>query len=168
MPDLFIPSDTGGITSYFNNVTRNSNILYLYALKYSDTNYDKLSSFQTYQELHAYLQQQPLLTDFTDFAASQGVKKRPTLINISAKLIETHIQSYIVRNFFDDKGFYPIFFKDDETIRQAVKVIQEGKSTPPVDNLSNKDISAGCVNTTTAPTRRYGLMKERIRENHTA
>ncbi|MDR1555427.1 MAG: S41 family peptidase [Tannerellaceae bacterium] len=170
MPDLFIPSDTSGITSYFNNVARNSNILYLYALKYSDANYDKLSSFRTYQELHAYLQQQPLLTDFTDFAAEQGVKKRPVLIDISARLIETHIQSYIVRNFFDENGFYPIFFKDDETIRRAVKVIKEGKSTPSPDNLSDKGISE-CMEEAGAspsPVRRYGLMKERIRENHTA
>jgi carboxyl-terminal processing protease len=167
MPDLFIPSDTSGITSYFNSVTRSSNILYLYTLRYSDANYDKLSSFRTYLELSAYLQQQPLLSDFTDFAANLGVKKRPALIDISAKLIETHIQAYIIRNFFDEGGFYPIFFKDDATIRQAVKVIKEGKSTPSVDSLSDKDVSAGCTNTS-SPTRRYGLVKERVRKNHTA
>jgi carboxyl-terminal processing protease len=164
MPDLFIPSDTSGITSYFNNITKNSNLLYLYTLEYSDANYEKLASFQTHQELYNYLLQQPLLPDFTDFAAAHGVKKRPVLIDISAKLIETHLHAYIVRNFFDENGFYPVFFKDDETIRQAVRMIKEGKSIPTLNALSDKGIS-DCVNT--SPSRRYGLQRERIRESHT-
>ena len=60
MPDIFIPRDTSGVTSYFSNVV-NSGMLNLYALEYSDRNYDKLASFKTYQDLHKYLQQQPLL-----------------------------------------------------------------------------------------------------------
>jgi carboxyl-terminal processing protease len=70
-----------------------------------------------------------------------------------------------VRNFFDDNGFYPVFFKDDETINQAIKVIKNGKSTPTTDNISETGIS-GCTNNP-SPVRRYGLMRERIRENHT-
>jgi carboxyl-terminal processing protease len=165
MPDLFIPSDTSGITSYFNSVARNgNNILYLYTLKYSDMNYDKLSSFQTYQELYNYLQQCPLLSDFTDFAAKQDVKKRPVLIDISARLIETHLYAYITRNFFDDNGFYPIFFRDDKTIHQAVKAIKEGRSVPSMSALSGQGLSE-CTN---APSRRYGLTKERIQGNYTS
>ncbi|MDR1644338.1 MAG: S41 family peptidase [Tannerellaceae bacterium] len=142
MPDLFVPSDTSGITSYFNSVTRNSNILYLYALEYSDTNYERLSSsFPTYRELYTYLQQSNLLADFTDFAAGQGIKKRPLLIDISARLIETHLYAYITRNFFDENGFYPIFFRDDEPIRQAVKAIKEGKTTPSVNSLPGEKLS---------------------------
>jgi carboxyl-terminal processing protease len=130
MPDIFIPGDTSGVTSYFNSVTRGSNILYIYTLEYSDAHYEKLSSFRTYQELYGYLQQCPLLSDFTDFAASRGINKRPVLIGISAGLIETHLYAYIIRNFFDDNGFYPIFYKDDESIHQALRVIKEGKSRP--------------------------------------
>ncbi|MDR1356404.1 MAG: S41 family peptidase [Tannerellaceae bacterium] len=163
MPDIFIPSDTSGITSYFNNITRNTNVLYLYALEYSDSNYDKLSSFQTWQELYSYLRQQQLLPRLTDFAASHGVKKRPGLIEISAGLIETHMLSYIVRNFFDENGFYPIFFKDDETILRAVQIIKQGKSTPSLDSIPGKSISE-CTNNS-SPMRRYGLMRERVQGN---
>ncbi|MDR1937452.1 MAG: S41 family peptidase [Tannerellaceae bacterium] len=139
MPDLFIPSDTSGITSYFNNIV-NKGILNLYAMEYSDMNFDKLSSFQSSQDLYAYLQQQPLLSEFTDFAVTQGVKKRPTLIDISARLIETYLHGYILRNFFGENGSYPVFFKNDKTIEQAVKVIQEGKSVPSLDKLVDKGV----------------------------
>jgi carboxyl-terminal processing protease len=136
MPDIFIPSDTSGVTSYFNNITRNSGVLYLYVLEYSDRNFDKLSSFKTYQDLYRYLEQQPLLSDFTNFAAEKGIKKRPALIDISAKLIETHLMAYISRNFFDEAGFYPVFYKDDVTILRAIQVIKDGKSIPDPDTES--------------------------------
>ncbi len=129
MPDIFIPRDTSGITSYFSNVI-NSGVLYLFTLEYSDRHQDKLSSFKTWEELYAYLRQQPLLSEFVDFAASKGIKRRPTLINISASLIENQLQAYIVRNFFDEEGFYPIFLKDDTTLLRAIEILKEGKSVP--------------------------------------
>jgi carboxyl-terminal processing protease len=166
MPDLFIPSDTSGITSYFNQITRSSNVLYLYTLEYSDRNYNKLSSFHTWQELCGYLDQEPILSDFTDFAAAHGIKKRPFLIDISAELIKTHLYAYISRNFFEDNGFYPIFYKDDKTVLQAIKMIREGKSVPTLDKSVGKAIS-GCM-MPHAPLQRYALIRERVRGNHNA
>ena len=84
MPDIFIPRDTSGVTSYYSNVV-NSGVLYLYALEYSDRHREKLGSFKTWEELYNYLQQQPLLSDFVNFAATKGIKRRPTLINISGR-----------------------------------------------------------------------------------
>lgn len=158
MPDIFIPSDTSGVTSYFNSVARTT--LNLYTMLYSDEHFEKLSSFKTYQELYNYLQTQPLLEDFTDFAAEQGIKKRPTLIAISAKLIESQLYAYIVRNFFDEAGFFPIYYKDDPTLLRAIQVIKEGKSVPTLDSLSEKSISE-CA----SPLRRYSLSKERVHEH---
>ena len=129
MPDIFIPRDTSGVTSYFSNVI-NSGVLNLFTLEYSDNNREKLSSFKTYQELYNYLKKQPLLDKFTNYAVSKGIRKRVTLINISAKLIENQLHSYILRNFFNDEGFYPIFLKDDVTLLKAVEVIEQGKSMP--------------------------------------
>ena len=89
-----------------------------------------MNQFKNYQELHQYLQQQPLLPDFINYASRKGIKRRPSLINISGKLIEKQLQAYIVRNFFDDAGFYPIFQNDDTTLKQAIKVLKEGKAFP--------------------------------------
>ena len=165
MPDIFIPRDTSGVTSYFSNVV-NSGMLNLYALEYSDRNYDKLASFKTYQDLHKYLQQQPLLSDFTNYAAAKGIKKRPHLINISGKLIEKQIQAYIVRNFFDEAGFYPIFQNDDITLKRAVKVLNEGKSFPTLENKNNTP--NGIAQSQTNASRGYGFLKEIIYEDYIA
>jgi carboxyl-terminal processing protease len=132
IPDVFIPSDTVGITSYFNNVTRNSNVLYLYALDYSDRNRDILETFTTWKQLYDYLEAQPLVNDFTDFAADKGIHKRPALIQISSQLIRTYLEAYIGRNFLDDSGFYPILFLNDPVVRKAVATIEEDKADPSV------------------------------------
>ncbi len=133
MPDIFIPRDTVGITTYYTAVM-NGGLLSLYALEYSFRNRDMLSSFATYQELYSYLKTQPLLSDFTNFAVTKGIRKRPALINISGKLIENQLHAYIVRNFFDEDGFYPIFQKDDPTLLRAVSIIREGKSVPSLES----------------------------------
>ena len=163
MPDIFIPRDTSGVTSYYSNVV-NSGVLYLYALEYSDRHREKLGSFKTWEELYNYLQQQPLLSDFVNFAATKGIQRRPTLINISGKLIENQLQAYIVRNFFDEAGFYPIFLKDDVTLLRAIKILQEGKSVPNAELL--KQSANGDLHSQAGPTKRYGLSKKRIFEDY--
>jgi carboxyl-terminal processing protease len=122
MPDIFIPRDTIGITSYFINVY-NNNVLLQYAVNYSDKNHDRLSSFTNYKELYAYLKSQPILNEFTDYAVTKGIKKQPQLIAISKELIETQLHAYIIRNFFDNEGFYPVLFKDDPVLKKAIEVI---------------------------------------------
>lgn len=164
MPDIFIPRDTSGITTYFTSIV-NSGTLYLYALEYSDRNREKLSSLATYQDLYKYLQSQPLLYDFTNFAATKGIKKRPNLINISGKLIENQLQAYIVRNFFDEAGFYPIFLKDDPTLLRAIKIINEGKSVPTIEK---ENADKGIADSQATTPKRYSLAKEIIREDYTA
>jgi carboxyl-terminal processing protease len=129
MPDIFIPSDTTELTSYYWNVV-NSGVLNQFVVDYSDKNRDKLDKFTAYEELYEYLKQQPLLNEFTDFAASKGIRKRPVLINISKRLIERFIYAVIVRHFFDNDGFYPILLQNDATLNKAIEVIEKDTWNP--------------------------------------
>jgi carboxyl-terminal processing protease len=131
MPDIFVPEDTTEITSYYSKVV-NTGVLTRFALEYSDKNRNKLKSFKTYEELYAYLKQQPLIGEFTDYAASKGIAKRTTLINISRNLMETQICANIVGYFFDKAGSYPVALKRDETLNKAVSIMEEGKWKPEV------------------------------------
>ncbi|MDR1407093.1 MAG: S41 family peptidase [Tannerella sp.] len=136
MPDIFIPRDTSNITSYYSAVMH-SGLFYQFVLEYSDSHHRKLSSFKTYEELHAYLKTQPLLTLFTDFAEERGIRKRPTLIQISGKLIENALHAYIVRNFFDNSEFYAIILSDDTTLLRAVREINNGTWKPVTLTIRN-------------------------------
>lgn len=133
MPDIFIPRDTFGMTSYYEEAVSNG-LIFMYALEYSNNNRIKLSSFKRWNDLQTYLERQPILNDFANYAEAKGLRKRPILINISRQLLETELEAYIVRNFFDDEGFYPIYLKDDPTLKRAVEVLKEGKSFPTLKN----------------------------------
>ena len=126
MPDIFIPRDTSGVTSYFSSIV-NSGVLYMYALEYSDRHKAQFAAYKDYKELWDYLKTQPLVNDFANYAMRKGIKKRPALIAISRQLIETQLQAYIIRNFFKDAGFYPVFQQDDVTLKKAVEVLTDGK-----------------------------------------
>jgi carboxyl-terminal processing protease len=129
MPDIFIPRDTSLITSYYSNVI-NTGILYQFTLEYSDRNHTKLTSFKNYETLYSHLSSQPLLEEFVTYAESKGIERRPTLIRISKSLIENQLHAYIVRNFFDHAGFYPIFQRDDVALHRAVRAIRDGSWQP--------------------------------------
>lgn len=158
MPDIFIPRDTSGITSYYSNLI-NTGALYQFALEYSDKNHNRLDKFDDYKELHEYLKQQPLIYEMENYAASKGIKKRPTLMNISKELIETQLYAYIVRNFFDNDGFYPIFFHNDATLNKAIEVIEKGIWKPEVfkqhKSNENKVSSVYMGNSLTKPLYTY-------------
>ena len=124
--DIFIPRDTSGVTSYFSSIV-NSGVLYMYALEYSDRHKAQFAAYENYEELWAYLKTQPLVNDFANYAMRKGIKKRPALIAVSRQLIETQLQAYIIRNFFKDAGFYPVFQQDDVTLKKAVEVLTDGK-----------------------------------------
>ena len=129
MPDIFVPRDTSGYTSYLTQLY-NTGVLYQFALDYSDKNQDKLNDFSDFKALYDYLNQQPLISELADYAESRGIRKRPTLIEISKNLIERQLYSYIVRNFFGNDGFYPIFNQNDAAFNKAVEVIEKNIWNP--------------------------------------
>lgn len=135
MPDIFIPRDTAGYTSYLSTVI-NKGTLYMYALIYSDTHKKEFQQYKNYKELWAYLKTQPLVNDFTNYAVGKGIRKRPNLITISYKIIENQLQAYIIKNFFDDAGFYPVFLNDDVTLNKAISILSDGK--PLMEHSMNK------------------------------
>lgn len=129
MPDIFVPRDTIGINSYYNSLI-NANLVEKYAMMYSDMNRNKLSGFNTWQELYNYLQEQPLLLNLVSFADHNGIRRRPYYIQESSDLLETQLHAFIIRNFFGEEGAFSVFLKDDTLIKKAVELLETGKALP--------------------------------------
>ena len=136
MPDYFVPLDTTGVTSYYTSL-RNKGIIYEYTFQFTDKNREKLKEYKTAEELVAYLDSLPLVDEMADFAIQKGIKKRVTLLGISRSLIQLQINAYIVRNILSEDDFYKVYYKDDPALKQAVALIEEGKSNP-LSAASNK------------------------------
>ena len=128
-PDIFMPRDTIGINSYYNALA-NKNIILDYAMMYSDANRKKLSNFKDWKEMHKYLQSQRLLGSVVQYAANKQIAPRPYYIQESARLIETQLDAFIIRNFFGEEAFFSVLQSDDILINKAVKLIESGKASP--------------------------------------
>ena len=133
MPDIFVPSDTTGYTSYYEQLYL-SNALDHFILDYSNNHQDTLKQFSDYKALYEYLKGQPLIEELADYAALKGVRKRPTLMAISKDLIEEQMHALIVRNFFSYDGYYPIILKDDPMMLKAIEVIKKDIWKPELYN----------------------------------
>ncbi|HQJ90389.1 MAG TPA: S41 family peptidase [Paludibacteraceae bacterium] len=119
MPDVFVPRDTTGMTSYFNKVN-NSGMIYEYSFNYTDSNREKLKSYKNLNELEAFLDGEDLVSNFVVFAEGKGVKRNPNLLNKSRSLIKMKIKTYIIRNMLGDTAFYQILNRDDVTLKAAL------------------------------------------------
>jgi carboxyl-terminal processing protease len=122
IPDIFVPVDTSGISDYFTRI-QNRGYIYQFAFDYSDQHREKLSEFKNYKELAKYLKRKNLLNEFVSYAGKKGVKGSPADTQYSADLMNTLIIGQIVRNIFNDEGFYPIIQDIDMTLKKAIEII---------------------------------------------
>ena len=125
MPDIFVPRDTTGYTSYFNSVA-NEGLLNQYAFDYTDKYRGKLSEAKRVEELKGILEPNMQLNKFVQNAAQKGIRPRPVYINISRKLIVHTLQAYIARNILGEEAFYKLLLRDDETLRKAQEALAKG------------------------------------------
>jgi carboxyl-terminal processing protease len=125
MPDIFVPMDTSGYTNYFGEI-RNRGLIYRFALEYSDKHRDKLSKMKSLDESLSYLNKENVLKQFIVFASKNGVPLNKKEYDISKEIIEVQLKAYIVRNIFDNEGFYPVIEKIDNTLQVAIKELKKG------------------------------------------
>ncbi len=122
MPDIFIPVDTTGRSSYFLAVRP---LIYRFALNYTENKRDALQKYTEAGKMEKYLDKQSLLDQFTDFASKNGVRKDAVGLKLSGKIIHTQLKAYIARNILDNKGFYPIWKELDTTLKYAIEYLDK-------------------------------------------
>lgn len=126
MPDIFVPRDTSEYTPYLAKII-NQGTLYQFAFQYADKYRDILKQQKNWQQMDKYLDSKSLLTEFVAFASSKGIQPNQKHISISSKLILLQLKAYISRNTIGDTGFYPILYKDDKTVKEALKQLSKQK-----------------------------------------
>lgn len=129
MPDVFVPRDTTGHNSYYIKVV-NSGVLREFAFLYADRNREALKKYKTWQEADDFLKKQPLVDQLATYASNKGIPRRPYLINEAHNIIQTQLEALIIRNAYGDEGFYPIFMRNDATLKKAIELIKSNKATP--------------------------------------
>jgi carboxyl-terminal processing protease len=124
MPDIFVPNDTSNITNYFKDAV-NLALIYRFAFDYTDENRKFLKTFSTWQQLDEYLNKIDVLKLFVVFASKNGLSENKVDIIKSKELLCAHLKAYIIRNIFDDKGFYPVALSIDKVYKTAVNYLEK-------------------------------------------
>lgn len=129
MPDVFVPRDTTGVTSYLMEVS-NKGLLIQFSFQYTDRNRAKLDQFNDEKELQKYLEKQNIVEQFVQFAAQKGVKRRNLLINKSRKLLERNLYGNIIYNIQGKEAYIRYINRDDATVLKALEILERGEAFP--------------------------------------
>lgn len=132
MPDLFVPSDTTGYSSYYINVL-NAGLLQKYAYEISDLNREEFAKAKNVDELLKLLPSDAtLLQSFVYYASQKGIPARWHYINISSSLIVNYLKALIARDTLGFEAFYEIYNKRDKAFNEALKLFSDGETQVPV------------------------------------
>ena len=137
MPDIFVPQDTTGFTSYY-SMAANKGLMSQFAFQYTDHNRNTLSKYTDEQSLLQYLKTQNIVEQFVTFADSKGLKRRNILIQKSHNLFEKNLYGNIIYNMLGLEPYIKYLNQSDVTVKKAIGVLQAGKSRPQAPrNTSN-------------------------------
>lgn len=126
MPDVFVPSDTAGVTSYYIQAA-NAGLLNKFAYEYADLNRADLSKAKDVAQLLRLLPSDDvLLGAFVRYASQNGIPQRWYYINISAPLIVNQLKALIARDILGVTAYFEIYNTTDPTVEAAVRQIREG------------------------------------------
>lgn len=128
MPDIFIPQDTTGYTSYYINVM-NQGLVQKFSFDLTDRYRSLLKNVNTIDRLFQVVPgDDALLNNFVDFAESNGEPSRWYYINQSRELLIRQLKAVIARDALGYQEFYQLLNEGDPVIERAVKELNSGNS----------------------------------------
>ena len=129
MPDIFVPQDTTGMTSYF-RMAANRGLIIRYTFDYTDQNRITLQKYDTPEKMEAYLKGQNLLNKFAAWAEKKGLKRRNNLMMKSRRLFEMSLYGNIIYNMLGMEAYVEYLNESDKTVLKAVEILEKGESFP--------------------------------------
>lgn len=129
MPDIFVPQDTTGMTSYLRTVL-NQGLTIRFTFQYTDNNRAKLNEHGDMKSLLNYLQRQRLTEQFVRYAETKGVKRRNILIQKSQRLLERNLYGNIIYNMLGKEAYIRYFNQTDATVLQGLELLEKEEAFP--------------------------------------
>lgn len=122
MPDIFVGRDTTQYSPYF-NVVSNRAFTYQFAYNYADRHRKELTKYTRWQDLEKHLLAANWVPEFVKFCQDKGVEPNAEQLAKSRPLLVRIVNAYIVRDIMGDKGFFPLFERDDDITKRAIDTL---------------------------------------------
>lgn len=136
IPDIFIPRDTTGMTSYFKDAYFDG-LLYQFSFDYIDRNREELSAFKDVDSLLHHLQRQGIVEQFARFAEKNGLRRRNLMLRKSYALFESYLFSYIIDDLLDARAAAIYINREDPAVLKAIRLINDGAAFPKKDQQAS-------------------------------
>ena len=134
-PDIFVPEDRLGVTSYYRMASM-SGLILQYAFVYTDDNRLKLNNFTEMMALAEYLDKQNLVDQFATYADKHGLQRRNLMIRKSHHLLQRYLYSRVIYNIMDEDDWIQYLNLDDNVVKKALEVFRRNEAFP--KNTSKK------------------------------
>ncbi len=138
MPDIFIPDDTTGVTSYYREALF-TGLIRQFAFQYTDENRAKLENYKSTRELESYLRRQNLLEKFAQFGEKHDLRRRNLMLQKSRALFERNIYGNIIYNAREMQDYIEFLNEDDPAVLKALELLREGKSVPQLEETDDAE-----------------------------
>lgn len=138
MPDVFVPEDTTGVSSYLREVIYKGLILQ-FSFQYTDRNRPVLSQYTDEEQLLGFLEKEDILNQFVRFADTKGVKRRNLLIQKSKQLLERNLYGNIIYNMLGREEYVRYINLSDPTVQTALEILENGEAFPKAPEETEPD-----------------------------
>lgn len=136
IPDVFVPEDTTGITSWFKEAYV-AGMLFQYAYVLTDTYRTRLNQCDgDVGKIITYLNTLGMVEKFATFAEGKGLKRRNLLIAQSSELIKRYLTANVLDDLLDTEASLTFTNASDPTFLAAADVLKMGKATPQLQKSS--------------------------------
>lgn len=123
MPDIYVPIITDTIHTFY-NILGNKGLIFTYAFNYTDSHRKSLLKFKDFDSFNTgFNMSDSEYNDLVKFVEEKGISQSKEKIAVSKEKIKTLFKAFVGRNILDEKGFYPIYHKIDNTFKRAVSEI---------------------------------------------
>lgn len=165
MPDIFVPQDTTGTSSYLIEVL-NRGLTMQFCFQYTDRNRGKLSKYKNENDLAKYLRHEGIVEQLVRYAEQKGVKRRNILIHKSYKLLEKNLYSNIIYNILGKEAYIRYANQNDPTVKRALDILNNGEAFPKAP--SKKDTNKSNEKKKKRIAQAYGVIKDPSESFHYA
>ena len=129
IPDVFISRDTLDITSYYRDAVLNGYVND-FCFVFTNRFRKEMQKYTEPEELKKWLDKQPVLEYFAQYAEGRGLHRRNLMLQRSSKLFLRYIYANVFNQMMDENAAAKIAAIDDPAIIQALQLMREKKTFP--------------------------------------
>ncbi len=125
MPDIFVPEDTAGYTSWYAQVS-NLGLIQKYAFGVAEKYRPLTKGVDNVDKLMTIIpRDNTLLQNFVGYATLNGVPARWYYINQSRDVLLRQIKAYVARDILGFGSFLEVLNRTDPAVRQAIETLSD-------------------------------------------